>query len=108
LCAKDGVLIQASKLIDLKIGNEFEFEIQTTLIIQTKLVQDFIKASTVHSETLLEHCSGYSNTRGVTPCQESGEALRARGPPRLSGALIIARAWKLCQNPSGSDRVSRL
>ncbi len=30
LYAKIGVLIQASKWIDLKIRNEFEFEIQTT------------------------------------------------------------------------------
>jgi hypothetical protein len=36
------------------------------LIIQTKLVYDFIHASIVHSETLLQYCSCYSNTRGVT------------------------------------------
>jgi hypothetical protein len=39
---------------------------------------------------------------------ESGEALRAGGPPGLLGALLVARAQKLYQNPSGSDRVSWL
>jgi hypothetical protein len=38
----------------------------TRHIIQTKLVQDFIQASLVQSETRLQHCSYYSNTRGVT------------------------------------------
>jgi hypothetical protein len=37
-----------------------------TLIIQSKLVQDFIQAFTVHSEALLQHCRCYNNTRGVT------------------------------------------
>jgi hypothetical protein len=35
-------------------------------------------------------------------------ALRARGPPSLSRALLVAQARKLYQNPSVSDRVSRL
>jgi hypothetical protein len=35
------------------------------LIIQSQLVQDFIQASTAHSETLVQNCSCYSNTRGV-------------------------------------------
>jgi hypothetical protein len=38
----------------------------SALIIQTKLAQDFIQASSVHSETLLHNCICYSNTRGVT------------------------------------------
>jgi hypothetical protein len=33
----------------------------TTLIIQTKLVQDFIQTSIEYSEALLQHCSCYSN-----------------------------------------------
>jgi hypothetical protein len=44
LYVKIGVLIQVSKLIDSKIRNEFEFEIQTTWHLQ-------------HIETLLQHCS---------------------------------------------------
>jgi hypothetical protein len=36
------------------------------------------------------------------------ESTRVGGPPELSGALLIAQARKLCQNPSASDRVSRL
>jgi hypothetical protein len=38
----------------------------TALIIQTKQVQDFIQASIVHHEILLQHCSCHSNTKGVT------------------------------------------
>jgi hypothetical protein len=34
------------------------------------------------------------------------EDLGAGGPPGLSGALHIARAWKLYRNPSEFDRVS--
>jgi hypothetical protein len=46
--------------------------------------------------------------RGMAAYQESGEDLRAGGPPGLLGALLVAQIWKLCQNPLGSDRVSRL
>jgi hypothetical protein len=62
---KFGVLIQVSKWIDLKIRNEFEFE------IQTKLAYDFIQASTVHSEILLHYCSYYTNTRVPQPTGHS-------------------------------------
>jgi hypothetical protein len=34
--------------------------------------------------------------------------MRVGGPPGLSGALLVVRVWKLCRNPSGSNRGSRL
>jgi hypothetical protein len=37
--------------------------------------------------------------------RERGEVLRAGGLPGLSGVLEVARAWKLCQNLFGFDRV---
>jgi hypothetical protein len=53
---KFGVLIQVSKWINLKIRNEFEFEIppHTTY-------------NTVHSETLLQHCMMWTSTPVIHP-----------------------------------------
>jgi hypothetical protein len=52
----------------------------TSLIIQTKLLQDFIQTSTVYSEALLQQCSYYSNTRGVTMTSMWGTGRRQRTP----------------------------
>jgi hypothetical protein len=44
----------------------------------------------------------------VARCSLVGGVARLRGPEGLSKALLVARARKLCRNPSGSNRVSRL
>jgi hypothetical protein len=71
---------------------------RTTLIIQTKLVQDFIQASIAHSETLLQHCSCYSNTRGVTTLARNRNLDlrfgRSSGSNRNSEQSHISSLWQ--------------
>jgi hypothetical protein len=63
------------------------------LIIQTKQVQVLLQASIVHSKTLLQHYSCYSNTRGVT---------KAWGIKPFSRDLRRVR-WPLNFKPLGID-----